>query len=54
MTSPGYQCYKKDKNLLIGAGDKTRHNQTITKLDPPIEIYYPPTYFPSKALFCLF
>lgn len=42
---------QKDKNL-IWTGDKTRHNQTVTKLDPPIEIYYPPTYFPSKALFC--
>lgn len=42
---------QKDKNLLIRAGVKTRHHQTITKLDPPIEIYYPPTYFPSKAFF---
>lgn len=57
MASPGYQCYKRLfffaflmplKNIL--SNDKTRHNQTITELNQPIEIYYQPT-FSIKSFF---
>lgn len=51
MASPGHQHCRGQKSSYQGRWQKPAH-QTATKSDPPVEIYCPPTSFPSKAFVC--